>query len=161
LISSVSIGIPGFFLALSANPRRYLPGFLARVSRFVAPAGIVCAAAVLTAYGLARWDDAALSEARTVATMVLGVLSLWILGSLARPLVTWQIALVAAMAALLAGAVAVPQARKFFELDIPEGQVILVAVAVTTVAIALLEVGWRISRSEAAQLTMPSATPSR
>src|SRR5205085_2501187 len=50
LISAVSIGIPGFFLALAPNKRRYVPGFLPRVARFVVPAGVVSGAAVLAVY---------------------------------------------------------------------------------------------------------------
>src|ERR671928_975962 len=41
LISTLTIGVPGFFLALGPNRRRYLPGFLARVLRFSLPTGLI------------------------------------------------------------------------------------------------------------------------
>ena len=34
IVSTFTIGIPGFFLALAPNSRRYIPGFIARVLRF-------------------------------------------------------------------------------------------------------------------------------
>ena len=37
LISAVTIGIPGFALALGPNHRRYVPGLLHRVLRFAIP----------------------------------------------------------------------------------------------------------------------------
>ena len=56
IISTFTIGIPGFFLALAPNSRRYIPGFIVRVLRFTIPAGIVAAAAALViAYGIARY----------------------------------------------------------------------------------------------------------
>ena len=39
IISTFTIGIPGFFLALAPNSRRYIPGFIVRVLRFCIPAG--------------------------------------------------------------------------------------------------------------------------
>ena len=41
LIGSFSIGLPGFFLALSPNVKRALPGFVARVLRLAIPAGAI------------------------------------------------------------------------------------------------------------------------
>ncbi len=55
IISTFTIGIPGFFLALAPNSRRYIPGFIARVLRFCIPAGLVAGAAALVAYGIARY----------------------------------------------------------------------------------------------------------
>jgi cation-transporting ATPase E len=39
IIDSLVIGIPGFFLALAPNARRFVPGFVYRVARFVLPTG--------------------------------------------------------------------------------------------------------------------------
>src|SRR5439155_191028 len=54
LAGSLTIGIPGFFLALEPNTTRSRPGFLSRILRFAIPAGPIAAAATLTAYALAR-----------------------------------------------------------------------------------------------------------
>ena len=48
IISALTIGIPGFFLALAPNERRAEPGFLPRVLRFAIPAGLVAGIATMT-----------------------------------------------------------------------------------------------------------------
>src|SRR4029453_8340191 len=62
IISSLTIGVPAFFLALAPNNRRYQPGFVGRVLRFAVPAGAVAATATFVAYILAR-DTAGISQA--------------------------------------------------------------------------------------------------
>jgi len=170
LISAVSIGIPGFFLALAPNKRRYVPGFLPRVARFVVPAGVVSGAAVLAVYGFARADNAPLAEARTAATIVLGVLSLWVLYSLTRPLVRWQVALVLSMAGLMWALILIPSTRKLFELDLPAGSVWLMALAAAVIGVVLLEAAWRLAahfvpvaeaESDASPQTEPASASSR
>ena len=110
LISAVTIGIPGFALALGPNLRRYRPGFLSRVLRFAVPAGVVTGASAYLGYQATRvWDPASdVAGARTTATLVVLVVSWWTLLVLARPLHGWTLALVAAMAALVAVVLAVP-----------------------------------------------------
>ena len=72
IVSVFTIGIPGFFLALAPNTRRYVPGFVARVLRFCIPAGLVAGAAALVAYGIARYGhDLPTREARTTSALVL------------------------------------------------------------------------------------------
>src|SRR5436305_3473125 len=86
IISTFTIGIPGFFLALAPNSRRYIPGFIVRVLRFTIPAGIVAAAAALASYGIARFGhDLSVLESRTTATLVLVAVGLWVLVLQARP----------------------------------------------------------------------------
>ena len=133
LVSSLAIGIPGFFLALGPNTRRFEGGFVRRVLRFALPAGMVTALAVMLGYALARAQDLTTAQARTAATMVFLMSSLWVLVVQARPLRGWKVGLVAAMGALSALAFAVPLAREFFELHLPSalatGQFVLVGAA--------------------------------
>ena len=85
IVSSLTIGIPAFFLALAPNPRRYVPGFVRRVLLIAGPAGAVAAAATFAAYAVARhYDDLAVS--RTAATITLLIVGLWVLNLLARPI---------------------------------------------------------------------------
>ncbi|MGH9223239.1 MAG: HAD-IC family P-type ATPase, partial [Acidimicrobiales bacterium] len=119
LVSTIAIGIPGFFLALGPNPRRFEPGFVRRVLVFAMPAGAVISTAVASGYGLARADGLTLEEARTAATIVLLIASLWVLAIQARPLRRWKAALVGTMAGLGSLAFAVPWARAFFALRLP------------------------------------------
>ena len=95
IISTFTIGIPGFFLAIAPNKRRYIPGFVERVLRFTVPAGIVAFAATMVSYGVARFGhDLVLIEARTTATLVLIAVGLWVLVIQARPFNWWKTVLV-------------------------------------------------------------------
>ena len=110
LISTVTIGIPGFVLALGPNKRRYVPGFLRRVLRFAIPTGIVTGVAAYLGYSLTRWLDPSggVDGGRTTATITVLIVSLWILVVLARPLAGWKLPLVASMAGIVAVILAVP-----------------------------------------------------
>jgi magnesium-transporting ATPase (P-type) len=110
LISTVTIGIPGFVLALAPNKRRYVPGFLSRVLRFAIPTGIVTGVAAYLGYSLTRVLDptAGVAGGRTTATITVLIVSLWVLVVLARPLAGWKLLLVASIAGLVAVIIAVP-----------------------------------------------------
>jgi cation-transporting ATPase E len=110
LISAITIGIPGFVLALGPNRRRYLPGFLLRVLRFAIPVGVVTGVAAYLGYRTTRLTEASagVADGRTTATLVVLIVSLWTLVVLARPLAGWKLGLVALMAGSVALIVAIP-----------------------------------------------------
>ncbi len=110
LISTLTIGIPGFALALAPNTQRYLPGFVNRVLLFSVPIGVVTGTSAYLAYRLARYVDpaAGVAEGRTAATLTVLIVSLWTVVVLARPLSGWKLALVAGLGAMAAVTVAVP-----------------------------------------------------
>jgi cation-transporting ATPase E len=152
-IDALTIGIPGFFLALAPAAPRYRPGFLKRVMRFTFVCGTVVAAAAATAYywGLTHPEVATgggAAEARTVTVWTILFLGLWVLVELSRPLTRGRALLVAGMAAA-AGVVAVfPFAREFFLLPAsPPGATVavclIVAVSVVVIDVALRVAGWR------------------
>lgn len=145
IVSSLTIGIPGFFLALAPNTRRYRPGFIRRVLRFTIPAGFIAAAATFGSYALARANGVPLEQARTTATIVLLLLGLWVLALLARPITFWRGALLVGMAGGLVLALSIPFARDFFALELPPVDVAVEALAVTATAAFLLEVFWRVT----------------
>jgi cation-transporting ATPase E len=146
IISSLTIGIPGFFLALAPNNRRARTGFLTRVLRFAIPAGLVSSVAVLVAFGIARNDgDVSLEQARTVAVITLFVVTLWVLEILARPINAWRGALVAAMGIAFVGALSIPWFRTYFELPLPGTSLALSAVGIGAVGALLIELGWHLS----------------
>jgi cation-transporting ATPase E len=147
IISTFTIGIPGFFLALAPNSRRYVPGFVERVLRFCVPAGTVAAAAALTMYGIARYsDDLSVRESRTIAALVLIAVGLWVLVIQARPFNWWKGLLVGAMVGAVALILAIPALADFYAVKLPPGHVVVEAAIIAGVAIVLLEVGWRLSR---------------
>src|SRR5687767_11584696 len=87
IVSSLTIGIPAFFLALAPGGGRAQSGFVRRVLRSAGPAGLVAAAATFAGYALARSQEGtSLGQARTTATVVLFLVGLEILLILARPL---------------------------------------------------------------------------
>ena len=145
IVSSLTIGIPAFFLALAPNDRRAVPGFVERVLRFAVPAGTLAAVATMSAYGLARSQDVSQVEARTTATITLFIVALWVLAILARPFTWWRFELVGAMAGLFVLALAVPWSRHFFALDMAHIEITTAAVGIAAAAAALLELGWRAS----------------
>jgi len=119
LIGSISIGLPGFFLALAPDDSLVRPGFLPRVLRWSLPAGVAASAATFVCYEVVRRSDASLAEARTAATLTLLGVGLAILLGISRPLRPWKLALAAAMGGLYAVTMAWPFARDYFELVVP------------------------------------------
>jgi cation-transporting ATPase E len=147
IISTFTIGIPGFFLAIAPNTRRYIPGFLERVLRFTVPAGIVAATAALVSYGIARYGhEVSVVESRTTATLVLVAVGLWVLVLQARPFNWWKTLLVGSMIGAVALIMVIPWLRDFYALQFPPPEVVGEAAIVAGISIVLLEVGWRLSR---------------
>jgi magnesium-transporting ATPase (P-type) len=120
IVSTLTIGVPGFFLALSAGAPRAHPGFVRRVLAFTLPAGFVAATVTLITYLVARGPaQATTAQARTAATLALVAIGLAVLVLVARPLNAARAVLVGCMAG---GAVliwAVPLSRRIFALEWP------------------------------------------
>jgi cation-transporting P-type ATPase E len=112
IISTLTIGVPGFFLALAPGAPRARPGFTRRVLAFTIPAGTAAATAGLAAYAIARATPGVSTTAgRTTAMLAVFTVGLWILALIAPRPAVLRITLVAAMAGLLALLFAVPLAR--------------------------------------------------
>lgn len=146
IISGLTIGIPGFFLALAPNARRARHGFLSRVLRFAIPSGVVAAAATLAGYQVARkLGDEPLETARTVAVIVLFMVALWVLAILARPFNGPRAALVGSMAGAFFLALAIPWFNGYFALPMPNPDMVLAAFGTGAAACGVLEIGWRVA----------------
>ncbi|HEY7047293.1 MAG TPA: HAD-IC family P-type ATPase [Jatrophihabitantaceae bacterium] len=148
LISAVTIGVPGFFLALGPNRRRYVPGFLRRVLRFAIPTGVVTGVAAYLGYEATRVfeDGATVAEGRTTATLVVLIVSLWTLVILARPLAGWKLALVATMVGAVALIVAIPAlGHGIFLLDVTPLR-LLTAAIIGSAGAVLVELSYRAVR---------------
>lgn len=142
VVSTLAIGVPGFFLALAPGAPRARPGFTRRVLAFTIPAGIAAAAATLGSYALAREADCTSPEAaRTAAMLALLAVSLWVLGIAARR-TAWRLVLVPAMAACLIPLLVVPLARATFAVQLPPAGVLLQVAGLVLAAIAGLTL-WR------------------
>ena len=142
VVSTLAIGVPGFFLALAAGAPRARPGFTRRVLGFTILTGTAAAAAALASYALARAaDDVSPGAARTAAMLALLAVSLWVLGIVAGR-AAWRLALVTAMAACLVPLLALPLARAIFAVQLPPAGVLLQVAGVVLAAIAGLTL-WR------------------
>jgi cation-transporting P-type ATPase E len=143
IVSTLTIGMPAFFLAFAPSKQRYVPGFVRRVLRFAVPAGIIIAVSVTITYAIARQETVGTREARTITTVVLMVLGLYVLGMLARPLTRYRAVLVLTMIGLFLGALAIPMVRDFYALSLPSIDVVASGLAVAAGGCVALELGVR------------------
>ncbi|MSZ23633.1 MAG: HAD-IC family P-type ATPase, partial [Actinobacteria bacterium] len=145
IISSLTIGTPGFFLALSQNNRRAVTGFLRRVLRFAIPAGVIAAVATLTAYLIERSSNVPNDQARTVAVITLFTVAMWVLAILCRPMSWWKYLLLIAMAIGFVGVLVIPGLRDYFDLPLPDARDIASAIGIGVIGAAAIEIGWRMT----------------
>lgn len=151
VISSLTIGIPAFLLALARGAPRAQPHFVERIMRFALPAGLGAATATLVTYTIARGPQhAPATMAKTAAAASLFIVAILVLALLARPLRSWRLLLVLAMAGGGVLATAVPLSRRVFAFSIPPTRllvvVLVVVLPVAGVLMALLAKPGRIIR---------------
>ncbi|WP_406158424.1 HAD-IC family P-type ATPase [Streptomyces canus] len=146
MLSTLTIGIPAFFLALAPNKERARPHFVRRVMRYSVPGGVVAAVATFVTYLLARHHytgTGALDAETSAATLTLFLISMWVLAIIARPYTWWRLALVAAMGLAFVAVLAVPWLQDFFALKLVGVTMPWIAVGISVVAAATLELLWR------------------
>jgi len=161
VVSSLTIGIPAFFLALAPNTRRYVAGFVPRVLRLAIPAGTIAAIAVGVGFALARAQDVTTRQSRTTATIALFAVGLWVLVILARPFTRLRALLVCAMVVAFVLAFAITPVREFYALVLPPSDVLAEGCVIAGIAVLALEVFYRImrARGQAPSVTERSTAP--
>jgi cation-transporting ATPase E len=147
IVSTITIGVPAFFLALAPNAQIYRPGFVRRVLKFAIPAGTVATITVLLTYLFARSQSMNLTQERTLATLSLVVVGLWILTLLARPLTRGRYLLLLILVALLLVGAAVPFMSSFFAIEFVSVAAVLETLLISAVGCSVLEVWWRVRRA--------------
>ncbi|MFE7037655.1 HAD-IC family P-type ATPase [Streptomyces sp. NPDC057621] len=146
LLSTLTIGVPAFFLALAPNKERAKPHFVRRVMRYSIPGGVVAGLATFTTYLLARHHysgEGALDAETSAATLTLFLVSMWVLAIVARPYTWWRIGLVAAMGLGFLLVLVVPWLQSFFALKLVGATMPWTAVGVAVVGAGVLELVWR------------------
>ena len=138
IVSSLTIGIPAFVLALAPNRRRYRSGFLSRVLVLSVPAGLVAGTCTLAARTWLAAVGAAPGQVTTGATLVLVACGLALLTLTARPLWGWRLGLIVLMGAIAVMGVLVAPVRAFFLLEWPAPTTWLVVAVMTGVVVALM-----------------------
>ncbi|MFB7152407.1 cation-translocating P-type ATPase [Streptomyces virginiae] len=121
LLSTLTIGIPAFFLALAPNKERAKPHFVKRVMRYAIPGGVIAATATFVTYLIARHHYTgadALPAETSAATLTLFLTSMWVLAIIARPYTWWRVALVGAMGGAFLIVLVVPWLQDFFQLKL-------------------------------------------
>ena len=146
LVSTLTIGIPAFFLALAPNRRVYHPGILGRLLRYAVPTGTIAAVIAFATNAIVRqWVPQ--DEARSITTIALWIVAFWILCVLSRPLDRWRFLLLTAMAVLFVLANTVPFARDFFAMHQQFDWPLAVGVALGCLGAAAIELTYRVARS--------------
>lgn len=146
LLSTLTIGVPAFFLALAPNKERAKPHFVRRVMRYAIPGGVLAAVATFATYLIARHHyagEGALEAETSAATLTLFLISMWVLAIVARPYTWWRLGLVAAMGACFLLVLVVPGLQDFFALRLVGTTMPWIAVAIAAGASAALEFLWR------------------
>ncbi|MHB1172970.1 MAG: HAD-IC family P-type ATPase [Lacisediminihabitans sp.] len=145
LVSTLTIGIPSFLLALAPNHRRYEAGILRRLVNYALPTGVVAAVATGASYALAR-SAVPLQEARTISTVTLFVVAFWVLCVLSRPLNWWRGLLLFGMSGGFVAVLVAPWLRDFFALHVVVGPQLLLGVVLGLLGAAGIEFVYRIAR---------------
>ncbi|MDI3388152.1 HAD-IC family P-type ATPase [Streptomyces sp. B-S-A8] len=146
LLSTLTIGVPAFFLALAPNKERAKAHFVRRVMRYAIPGGIIAALATFSTYLLARahYAGAGAREAETsAATLTLFLIAMWVLAIIARPYTWWRICLVAAMGTGFLLVMVVPWLQDMFKLKLVGATMPWSAVAIAAAAAVLVEFAFR------------------
>lgn len=130
LVSALTIGIPGFFLALMPNKERFRPGFFKRVLVFAIPAGMIAAASALTSYAIALGVGEPVANAQQAATVTLFIVATGVLAIAARPLNLVRWGIIAGMVLAFVAVLYIPPLSKFFALSLGPERYSLVAVGV-------------------------------
>ncbi|CAN3982276.1 HAD-IC family P-type ATPase [Kitasatospora purpeofusca] len=147
VLSTLTIGVPAFFLALAPNNERARTGFVRRVLRLAIPGGVIAGTATFTAYALARANHATDLESDTsVATLTLFLVAIWVLAIVARPYNWWRVLLIATMCGCFALVMTVPWLSDFFQLSLSGTRDPWLGVGIAVIAGLVLEVVWRIMR---------------
>jgi magnesium-transporting ATPase (P-type) len=150
LTSTLTIGVPAFFLALAPSSGPWRPeGFLRAIARFSIPAGLATGLGIVAAYGTARAGfDVSLHEARTVTAATVVTAGLAVVMALEDEPGRRRLAVGGLCAAMALGFVlvcAIPAGRDFFDLATPTGAMAAAWAIGSAIALVLLRLALRFS----------------
>ncbi len=157
LVSELTIGAPAFFLSFRSADEPCRAGYLRRVLRFSAPAGVVAAAVTLTTYWAVRVPpiDSTLAEARTASTLVLTSVAFWILYRLIRPIDRFDAVLLSVFVGIFLVTIAARPTRRFYALDWPPPAGVALSAAILVGSVFALEAVLRVLGPDRLARLMP------
>lgn len=103
VIAALTIGVPGFFLAMEPNYERVKGKFLPAVLRRALPGGITDIIVVFSSYLMMKAYGLPMTDAATVCTAALAIVGLLVLFQVSRPFDLFRKVIWGAMAAALIG----------------------------------------------------------
>ena len=118
VISTLSIGVPAFFLALAPNNQLYRPGFLCRVLSFAIPTGVITALAMLGSYSQLSRAGVPTIVAGTSVSIAAMTIGLAVLAWLARPIRGWKIGLIGLCGGAFVLHLLLPRVAQIFSLKL-------------------------------------------
>lgn len=145
-----TIGIPAFILSLAPNYERARPNFVPRVLRFAVPSGVtiglVTAGTWLWFYPGPEAPESLKTQVGTMVLLAMLVMSLWVLGIVARPYTWWKILLLLVSVGFYAVLFSWPWLANFFLLDPRNHMMLLRGLIIGACGAALIELFWRLGR---------------
>ena len=145
LVGLLAIGVPAFALSFAPSAERARSGFVSRTLTFAIPAGVVAGVASYVAFEIAIVAGSGIDASRTVATVVLLCIGLWIVQTVARPIGWWRLGLLAAMVAGAVLAFTLRVGRFVYGLAPLDSREWFEALAITALAVLVLTIALRIS----------------
>ena len=136
LLSTLTIGIPAFVVALAPNTTRFTQGFLRRIVSKSVPVGATIGLCVVGADHFSR------DRSGTAATLTALTCFFMLLAHVARPLTTPKKALIISLAALSAVCMTVPHIRLFFGFD-ASARIVVVALLSAIPALLVIASSFR------------------
>jgi cation-transporting ATPase E len=144
LIGLLAIGVPAFALSFAPSAEQARPGFVSRTLTFAIPAGVIAGVASYAAFEIAIAAGTRIDDSRTLATVVLLGIGLWIVGRVARPLNLWKLGLIVVMAGGAVLAFTLDVGRLVYGLQPLDMREWVECAVITAIAVASLEVALRI-----------------
>lgn len=133
IVAALTIGIPGFFLAMEPNYARFSGHFLSGALRKAFPAGLSSVAVVLTAQAFMAAFRLPFEDGQTITTAILCCVGLLVLLRVCRPFTPLRKAVWWAMAVCVVGAFFVlPPVLGYLRITRGESRLVLLAVLVMT-----------------------------
>ena len=133
IVAALTIGIPGFFLAMEPNYARFSGHFLSGALRKAFPAGLTSVAVVLTAQAFMAAFRLPFEDGQTITTAILCCVGLLVLLRVCRPFTPMRKAVWWAMAVCVVGAFFVlPPVLGYLRITRMESRLVLLAVLVMT-----------------------------
>ncbi|AMP19976.1 hypothetical protein AZF37_01165 [endosymbiont 'TC1' of Trimyema compressum] len=146
LISTLAVGIPAFFLALEPNQERISGSFFSKILSIAIPGGITVSFSLLSINFLNMVTHLNFSppEMATMLVLATGLIQLFVLAKISKPLNIWRIVLIGTMSLLFVACFFIPATISFFGLARLTWFLAFVAVLFTLTASLLVIVGEKI-----------------